>query len=537
MHVALRKWNLDPRFAQLFFNREIEIALEPAGTMAHFGAPDDELEVDRAFAESSQENARRWVLQNMRVTSAGSDQRLAHFLHVAAISHADRHTEPHPRIEVGPVRHRRIDEFRIRHDHGDVVVRHDHRAPGANLLHLPDDAGYFHTIADRDRALGQDHQAADEIAGNILQTETDTDADGAGENSKRTEMNPRAFEHDENANDTDEVADNLRDRVLKRTVETAVNQEAVEEKTLRARGKPEDRDEKRDEQEELNQTQRDARDGRGPEQRDTGGVDRVNGKKNQSRDAQDRGDDRDEIRVELEAGEKTPDDFALEARRNEQPEREQRGESDQPKERNVVSANVKQRPLEEGEVHRFSLGGSVTRATAKRGCARKLQIPSTKLQRNPKSQAPKRIMRDAGFGIWCLELFWSLVLGIWSFPAPCRLSEKQKARLFAVPSQSVSRRAYCFDCFSSMYLMTSPTVCNFSASSSGTSTENSSSKAITSSTISSESAPRSSMNDAVGVTCSGFTPSCSTMISFTFSSIDLSAINFSPLTLFEGTAF
>src|SRR5437870_4553028 len=83
---------------------------------------------------------------------------------------------------------------------------------------------------------------------------------------------------------------------------------------------------------------------------------------------------------------------------------------------------------------------------------------------------------------------------------------------------------YCLDDFSSMYLMTSPTVCSFSASSSGTSTPNSSSNAITSSTISSESAPKSSMKDACGVTCSGFTPSCSTMMSLTFSSIDLSDI-------------
>src|SRR5436309_1458118 len=100
--------------------------------------------------------------------------------------------------------------------------------------------------------------------------------------------------------------------------------------------------------------------------------------------------------------------------------------------------------------------------------------------------------------------------------------------------EDVRRRRYCLDDLSSMYLMTSPTVCNFSASSSGTSTPNSSSKAITSSTISSESAPKSSMNDAVGVTCSGFTPSCSTMISFTFSSIGLSDIKFSPLALCEG---
>src|SRR3989475_11842248 len=46
----------------------------------------------------------------------------------------------------------------------------------------------------------------------------------------------------------------------------------------------------------------------------------------------------------------------------------------------------------------------------------------------------------------------------------------------------------------------------------------SSSSAITSSTMSRESAPRSSMKDADGVTSSSLTPSCSQMISFTFCS-------------------
>src|SRR5579864_189497 len=45
-----------------------------------------------------------------------------------------------------------------------------------------------------------------------------------------------------------------------------------------------------------------------------------------------------------------------------------------------------------------------------------------------------------------------------------------------------------------------------------------SSKAITSSTWSSESAPRSSTNEAVGVTSASSTPSCSTIICFTRSS-------------------
>src|SRR5262245_59403421 len=69
--------------------------------------------------------------------------------------------------------------------------------------------------------------------------------------------------------------------------------------------------------------------------------------------------------------------------------------------------------------------------------------------------------------------------------------------------------------------MASPTVTIFSASSSGISRSNSSSNAITSSTVSRESAPRSSMNLAFGLTSSSSTPSCSQMISFTRSSTGL----------------
>src|SRR5215470_1982231 len=71
-----------------------------------------------------------------------------------------------------------------------------------------------------------------------------------------------------------------------------------------------------------------------------------------------------------------------------------------------------------------------------------------------------------------------------------------------------------------MYWMASPTVTIFSASSSGIWMSKCSSRAMTSSTVSRESAPRSSMNFAAGVTSSSSTPSCSMMISFTLSSTD-----------------
>jgi len=40
----------------------------------------------------------------------------------------------------------------------------------------------------------------------------------------------------------------------------------------------------------------------------------------------------------------------------------------------------------------------------------KHQVPSTKLQRNSKDQAPKNCV-GADFGIWDLEFLWSLDIG------------------------------------------------------------------------------------------------------------------------------
>src|SRR5688572_14765423 len=61
----------------------------------------------------------------------------------------------------------------------------------------------------------------------------------------------------------------------------------------------------------------------------------------------------------------------------------------------------------------------------------------------------------------------------------------------------------------------------FSASSSGISMPNSSSNAMINSTVSSESAPRSSTKEASAVTSSASTPSCSTMMDLTLSSTDI----------------
>src|SRR3954464_11911689 len=69
--------------------------------------------------------------------------------------------------------------------------------------------------------------------------------------------------------------------------------------------------------------------------------------------------------------------------------------------------------------------------------------------------------------------------------------------------------------------MASCTVAIFSAASSGISTLKASSKAITNSTVSRLSAPRSSMNEASGVTLASSTPRCSTTICLILSATSL----------------
>src|SRR4029077_12087967 len=227
MEVALRVRNFNACFAQLLRNGEIQIAPEPARPITHFLAPHHQFKVDRAFAESLQKY--RWLRlgQHVRIFSRYFHQGIPYFLQIAVIGDTDRNAKTHARIAISPVCHRRIDEPRVRHDHGDVVVGKNNGAARTNLLHLTGNTGYFHPITDCDRAFGQNDQAANEIAGDVLQSESNADTERTGKNGERPKMDAGIVQHDENANDQDDVADDLRDSVLQRPIQPAVYQEAV----------------------------------------------------------------------------------------------------------------------------------------------------------------------------------------------------------------------------------------------------------------------------------------------------------------------
>jgi hypothetical protein len=101
----------------------------------------------------------------------------------------------------------------------------------------------------------------------------------------------------------------------------------------------------------LNQTQIDCRKRRGPSQGNSRSIHRRDGEKDKRAQTQDRCYDRDEVRVDLETAEKTPNDVALQKPRNDHSGSEKSDEADQSKERYVTLTDVKQRLLQKRYVH------------------------------------------------------------------------------------------------------------------------------------------------------------------------------------------
>src|SRR6266487_4221145 len=249
--------------------------------MAHLLAPGDQLEIDRAVAKFFEIRIWGRILQRGPVLTRRCDQRVAYFVHVAAVSHADWQAKADSRIAIMPICHRRVDEFRVRHDHSDIVAGHNDGAARANLLHLTRDARNFDAVADGDGSFGQNDQAANEIARDILQSKATPDADRPRKNGERAEMDAGVFQNNENADDKHDIANDLGNRVLKGAVQPAMHEETVEKKTFGSRGNPENDDEERDEQKNLDETERNTGQRRVPAQRNAGGINRADCKKDQ----------------------------------------------------------------------------------------------------------------------------------------------------------------------------------------------------------------------------------------------------------------
>ena len=110
------------------------------------------------------------------------------------------------------------------------------------MLHLAGNAGDFDAVTDSDWSFGQNHQTADEIAGDILQAEADPHANRAGENRQCAQVNAGIFQNNQNTNYQHDIADDLGNGVLEGTIQSAIDEKPIEKKAFRPRGDPKNRD-------------------------------------------------------------------------------------------------------------------------------------------------------------------------------------------------------------------------------------------------------------------------------------------------------
>ena len=352
MEIALRKCDFNADFAQFAFDGKVEIAPVAPGASTHFAAPDDQFHFDRVITEFAQKNTRRRILERVRAFARGGKERFARFFEIAAVSYANGKPKPDARVAIRPVRHCRLDEFRVWHDHRDVVITPDHGASGANLLDLTRHTRHFDTIADCNRSFGKDNKAAYKVAGDILKTESNADPDRAGKHRQGAKMNPRIIEHDEKADNEDDVAGNLSNRVLQRSVQSALLKEIVKEKVFRFRRKPEYDDEQGDKQKNLNDTELDRRQWRGPGNRDASGINRAYYEKHEHAQTQNRCRERGEVWINFCPAQKPVDRIALQDTRDDEPSRDQNRKRDHTQDRDVATEDMENGLAHEIQIHR-----------------------------------------------------------------------------------------------------------------------------------------------------------------------------------------
>ena len=101
----------------------------------------------------------------------------------------------------------------------------------------------------------------------------------------------------------------------------------------------------------MNEAEIDCREWCSPSQGNSRSIHCIDSEKDNHRQTQDRRDDRNEVRVDLESAEKTPDDLTLQKPANDHSGGEERDEGDQSKDRHVMTADVEQRTLQQRYIH------------------------------------------------------------------------------------------------------------------------------------------------------------------------------------------
>ena len=229
-----RDWRLGMRIAssrQAAQDVEIQLALRPRGRLDVVDEA-DEIELERPVAEIGELDGRRGDLQHEVLRPGGLDQDFAHPLDVAVVVDIDRDENPPDPVGIDPVLDRVGDEARVRHDQGRPVQRLDLGGAGVDPAHESLVGADHHPVADPDAALPQQDQARDEVIGDRLQAEADSDRQRAGDEGELLDVEPDLGGAEQNRDRPADIAENRADRVADAGVKARLRQKALTEPAL-----------------------------------------------------------------------------------------------------------------------------------------------------------------------------------------------------------------------------------------------------------------------------------------------------------------
>jgi hypothetical protein len=227
VQVALRERDFDVVLAELVVDGEIEGAHKAALAVYRARGPGAQLELERAVAELEEAHRGRRIVEHVLFRMRHFQQQLLHLAHVAAVSHADRDAKAHRGVVVLPVDDILGNELRVRHDDGDVVVGQHLGAARADLDDVALDLVDFDAVADLDRPLEHDDQAAEEIAHHVLQAEAHADADRARQHVEGGEVDAGGLHDDQQPEEQQHVARDGGHGVARPHVELGARQPCV----------------------------------------------------------------------------------------------------------------------------------------------------------------------------------------------------------------------------------------------------------------------------------------------------------------------
>lgn len=222
MDISLGKWDLDAPVFEGTADREIQVAAEDTRDRCEFLGPNSEDEVQGTVSELLEQYRRGMTVKNARMRPRDLQENLTDLFGIGIVGDPHGKVEPHVAVRVTPVHDLRGDEIGVRYDNGDVVVRDDGGGARRNIDDVAVYLADFDAIADFDGAFQQQDDAADEVVGNALKAEPDSDAQRAEEDRQGAEVDPGGLEDDDQAQADDDITRNGAHRMPYAKIDVAV---------------------------------------------------------------------------------------------------------------------------------------------------------------------------------------------------------------------------------------------------------------------------------------------------------------------------